>query len=281
MNFITLAFMIILAVGMFYGQAQYKKKRAEWGKTVTILCGILIIVTALWQNLCNLNTVDRGAIDRELAYQQAQCTYLGNYIKQTYGGSGSCLVILPPQTSQVSETSQKHRTSKLEALKQGLGPSISINAVPLKTIHPDNMEEMDMGMGVTAEDYNTLMESYPNTDLIIVLSPLPYGDDIYNIKFFSMIQDPDDKENFIRDPEYNYPTVGILSGHMSEEVKQLFADELLSGMTCWSDKPVIDEEAVPEDLTTAFNKRYLLITVANIDQVEKDHPKLFPKKKKK
>ena len=35
-----------------------------------------------------------------------------------------------------------------------------------------------MGMGVTAEDYNTLMKSHPNTDLIIVLSPLPYGDEI-------------------------------------------------------------------------------------------------------
>jgi len=277
MNFIALAFMIILAVGMFYGQAQYKKKRAEWGKTVTILCGILIIITALWQNLCNLNTTNPEAIEREHAYQRAQCTYLANYIKQAYSGSGTCLVIMPPTESSASERSKEHKEMKIKALQEGLGSSITVKAVPLKNVDPSKMEEME----VTAEDYNNLMESHSDADLIIILAPLPYGDEIYKIKFFSMIVDPNDEENYIRDPQYKYPTVGILSGNMTEEVKQLFTDELISGMTCWSDKPVIDELPAPDDLAAAFEKHYLLITSGNIEKMEKSHPKVFPRKKKK
>ena len=56
----SVVFMLVLAGGMFYGQAQFKRKGAQWGKLLTIVCGILIIITALWTNLCR-STIDHVA----------------------------------------------------------------------------------------------------------------------------------------------------------------------------------------------------------------------------
>ena len=40
MSFFAVAFMLLLAVCMFYGQSLYKKKGVEGGKTITIICGV-------------------------------------------------------------------------------------------------------------------------------------------------------------------------------------------------------------------------------------------------
>ena len=112
----SIVFMLLLAVGMFYGQAQYKKKRAEWGKLLTIVCGILIIITAMWTNLCRSN-IDYKAIDREKGYQEAQCVVLASTLANMYNGSGKCLVIHNPIFN--NDTSQIDRF--VEAFKQGFG----------------------------------------------------------------------------------------------------------------------------------------------------------------
>ena len=80
---VSVLIMLVLAAGMFYGQAQYKKKKAEWGKTLTILCGILIIVTALYTNLCR-SPIDKTAIEREKQYQDAQAIVLAANLAQMY-----------------------------------------------------------------------------------------------------------------------------------------------------------------------------------------------------
>ena len=61
--FAAVAFMMLLAVCMFYGQVLYKKKRVEGGKTLTIVCGILIVLTALYINLFK-STTDSASIEK-------------------------------------------------------------------------------------------------------------------------------------------------------------------------------------------------------------------------
>ena len=114
MNFFSLAFMIILAVGMFYGQAQYKKKRAEWGKTLTIVCGILIIVTAVWTNLFSVGSEQREMMERENEYMAIECQYMGNYLRTVYSGKNRCLIITDPtdEYSGEEEVKVSHNATK-------------------------------------------------------------------------------------------------------------------------------------------------------------------------
>ncbi|NQZ59633.1 MAG: hypothetical protein HRT88_19450 [Lentisphaeraceae bacterium] len=271
----SLTIMIVLAIGMFYGQAQYKNKRAEWGKTLTILCGIFIIITAMWQNICNIDGGIADVQERERAYMRSQCQYLAGYLKDNYSGNGKCLIILPPKdTSSLSNPDIDH---KIAAFKEGFnGKILDIKTVPVKegNMNPENPADegpMDM-FEATAEDFNKVIEDHQGYDLIIIIASLPYGEEIYDINLFKEKEDDDQEDNSI--------TVGILSGNISKTTEILLGEKAITAMTCWSDKPIIDEEDAPDSYTEAFNKRYLLITPKNMVSQKKKHPKIFPRVKK-
>ncbi|NQZ60077.1 MAG: hypothetical protein HRT88_21710, partial [Lentisphaeraceae bacterium] len=204
----SLTIMIVLAIGMFYGQAQYKNKRAEWGKTLTIFCGILIIITAMWQNIFNAGAGDLSSVrDREKAYMNAQCKYLANYLKDNYNGNDKCLIILPAKDTSAPKSTDLD--DKIAAFKEGFNNKISdIKTVPVKenNMNPENPDQQDpMEMfEATSEDFNKVLEENSGYDLVIIMASLPYGDDIYNINIFKEKEDDDQKA----------PTDGILNGYI-------------------------------------------------------------------
>jgi hypothetical protein len=57
-------------------------------------------------------------------------------------------------------------------------------------------------------------------------------------------------------------------------------DDLIHAMSLWKPDPTIDEEAVPDSVQDAFNKRYTIITPPSLDAVKSTFPKLFPKETK-
>ena len=265
----SLTIMIVLAIGMFYGQAQYKNKRAEWGKTLTILCGIFIIITAMWQNICNINGGNTGLEERERTYMKSQCQYLASYLKDNYSGNGRCLIILPPKdTSNLKNPDlDLDIDHKIAAFKEGFnGKILDIKTVPVKegNMNPEDESPMDM-FQASAEDFNKVLEDNEGYDLIIIMASLPYGKEIYEINLF--------KQN---DDEDNSITVGILSGNISKTTEVLLEEKAIAAITCWSDKRILDEEEAPDSYTEAFDKRYLLITPKNMANQKKKHPTIFP-----
>ena len=274
----SIIIMMILAVGMFYGQAQYKKKRAEWGKTLTIFCGIFIIITALWTNLCR-SPIDTDAIDREREYQRVQAMVLADSLVKMYTGSSKkCLVIHHP----VSENSRGDVDRLVEAFTDGLGDAVSeVVAAPIKDIDMDaELIPEEAMMEMTAEDFNRVIKMHSDCDLVISMVPLPFSEDeIYAMDIFKMIEDPDNPNFWIKDPKQKYPLLGIYNGYVGN-LEALFEEKLIGAMTLWRPNPTIDEEDVPDDVMTAFNKRYITITPASLNSIKGKYPNLFPKPKK-
>ena len=227
----------------------------------------------MWQNIFNNGDDISSVRDREKAYMNAQCKYLANYLKDNYSGNGKCLIILPPKDTGTLDNPDLD--DKIAAFKEGFANKISdIKTVPIKegNMNPDGPEDeepMDM-FEATAEDFNKVLEENSDYDLVIIMASLPYGEEIYDINLFKEKEDDDEKTT----------TVGVLSGNISTITEILFEEKSITAMTCWSDKPIIDENAAPDSYTEAFDKRYLLINSANMASMKLKHPKIFPKRRK-
>lgn len=272
----SVVFMLLLAIGMFYGQAQYKKKRAEWGKLLTIVCGILIIITAMWTNLCRSN-IDQGAIDREKRYQEVQCMVLATTLSNMYNGNGKCLIIHHP----VYGNSTREIDRLVEAFKKGFGTKVTeVRAQPIKIISNENEMAEEAMLEMTAADFNRVMDNNKDCDMVITMVPLPFSEDqLYQIGAFEMIPDENDPSIYVKNPDRKYPLLGVYNGYVGN-LEPLFLDGLIGAMTLWKPNPTIDEKPVPDAVQEAFDKRYLVITPQNIDATKKTHPTLFPKPRK-
>jgi hypothetical protein len=276
----SVVFMLLMAVGMFYGQAQYKKKRAEWGKLLTIICGIGIIITALYTNLCR-SPIDVAAIERERKYQEAQAIILANNLANKYNGTGNCLVIHHPTT----ESGMDNVTRLVEAFRKGFGNKlVDIRAVPIKELSTgedeDEMMMEEAMLEMTADDFNKIIKANRDCDVIICMVSLPFSEDeLYKLDSFSLVEDEDNPGVWIRDPEKKYPLLGIYNGYIGN-LGQFFDEGLIGAMSIWKPNPTIDELPVPDDLQAAFDKRFLIISSDNIKSIRTNFPKLFPKRKK-
>ena len=276
MNFFAVAFMLLMAVCMFYGQTLYKKRGVEGGKTLTIICGLMIIVTAIYINFVKDN-VDHSAIEREKAYQRAQAIVLGNSLTNMYNGSGKCLVI----HSSISEAHKEDMMKIIDSFKEGFGGKITeMVVVPIKDF-PDSEAMMEEAMMEnTAADFNKVIKANSDCDVVIIMVPLPNSPlELEKLDIFKMIQDPENEEKLIKDPEKKYPLVGIFNGYIGN-LEPFFLDNRIGAMTLWKPDPTIDEKPVPENVKEAFDKRYLVVSSDNIIMIKDKFPSLFPKSKK-
>lgn len=275
MNFFAVAFMLLMAACMFYGQSLYKKKGVEGGKTLTIVCGLLIIITAMYINFFK-SDVDHSAIIREKEYQRAQAIVLSNTLTNMYSGNGKCLVI----QNQVSDAHKPDVDKIVEAFKEGFGGKVTQMVVkPIKEFAGDEALMEEAMMENTAEDFNKLIRENSDCDVVIIMVPLPNApEELLKMDIFRLIEDPDDKERFIKDPKMKYPLVGVFNGYIGN-LETFFLDQLIGAMSLWKPDPTIDEKPVPENVKNAFDKRYLIVTPDNIIAIKQKFPTLFPKNK--
>lgn len=271
----SIIFMLLLAGGMFYGQSVFKRKRAEWGKTLTIGCAISIILLTIWTNLRDPG--DGGAGGREARYQAVQATVLANNLANMYSGQGKCLVIHEPLINEHTEAFVERMRA---AFKEGFQNRVSeIRTVPIKEyIAGDDGIPEEMLMEHKAEDFNKIIQANKDCDMLILLVQLPFSEaDLFEMDPFLMIEDPDNPGGWIKDPKKDYPLVGVFNGFIGNS-ESLFHDKLLGAMSMWRPNPTIDEKPVPDNIQVAFDKRYMLVTKENISDVKDKYPKLFPKR---
>ena len=275
MNFFAVAFMLLMAACMFYGQSLYKKKGVEGGKTLTIACGVLIIITAIYINLLK-SDVDHSAIDREKAYQRAQAIVLSNTLTNMYNGNGKCLVI----HNTVSDSHKAEVMKLIDSFKEGFGGKVTdMVVVPIKEYPGDEALMEEAMMENTAEDFNKVIAAHQDCDVVIIMVPLPNApSELLKMDIFSLVQDPEDEEKWIKDPNKKYPLVGVFNGYIGN-LEPFFLDNLIGAMSLWKPDPTIDEKPVPENVKEAFDKRYLIVTPDNIIGIKQKFASLFPKPK--
>lgn len=276
-TFIAVAVMLFLAVFMFYGQIQFKKHKKTWGKFITIFCGFIIIGIAIWLNLFK-SKIDNKAIEREKLYQNAQAMILANTMINQYEGNGKCLVVHHP----VDTRNRKDIDRLVLAFKDGFGGKISeVKTVPIKKFDMSLEMPEEAMMENTAEDFNTLLSQYPEYDMVIFMVPLPYSkEELNKIDIFTLVEaeKPDGSVVLVKDPDKDYPLVGVYNGYVGN-LEELFAADMIGAMSLWKPDPTIDEKPVPDNVLDAFNKRYLIITPSAMEGIKETYPKLFPKPK--
>ena len=274
-TFIAVSVMLFLAVLMFYGQIQFKEHKQTWGKPVTIFSGLIIIGVAIWLNLFK-DKNDNNAIEREKLYQNAQATILANALINQYEGSGKCLVVHYP----VDIRNRKDIDRLVVAFKDGFGGKITeVKTVPIKIIDTSLEWPEEKMMENTAEDFNTLLSQYPDYDMVIFMISLPNSkEELNKIDIFTMIETekPDGSVVMVKDPDKNYPLVGIYNGHIGN-LERLFAADMIGAMSLWKPDPTIDDRPLPDNVLDAFNKRYLIITPSAMEGIKETYPRLFPK----
>lgn len=272
----SIVMMLILAGGMYYGNRQFKNKRAEWGKTLTIGCAISIIVLTIWTNL--FRSPDSGPRDREYQYQIVQATVLANNLATMYTGKGKCLVIHGPN---YTESANEHVERLVKGFKHGFQNRVTeVRAVPIRDVASSSsgLNEEDM-MAFTSKDFNRVIKENSDCDMMILLVQLPHSEDeLFEMDPFLMIEDPNNPGKWIKDPKKDYPLVGVFNGFIGNS-ETLFHDKLLGAMSMWRPNPTIDEKPVPEDIQEAFNKRYVVVTRDNIEDVRTKFPTIFPEKR--
>ncbi len=219
-----------------------------------------------------------GCGNREKPYQKVQAFILAKSLAKAHTGNGNCLVIHHP----ISENGKKHLLPILDSFKEGLNGKIKeIRAVPIIAFPNEDAMLEEAMMEITAEDFNNIITANNDCDMVITMVPIPFSrDEVLKMNNFKMVKSEKEPSKYKKDPNGHYPTFGIYNGYIGN-LEFLFEEKLIHAMAIWKPSPTIDEQPVPKDLQKAFDKRYLIVTPANIVEIKTKYPKLFPKPRKK
>jgi len=222
---------------------------------VVVICAILI----LSKNMGSGDT--KALIANEMKYAKSSTYVLGQELAKLKPGA-KVLVVVGKQDD--SNTRQK---IIIEGLKEGFGETITdvrIETPPVKMPKASTGDEYDDEMMsieelMTANDFNTMLAKNKGRDLIITTIGLPQ--DARNLKLWN---------EFSKNPK-KCPKLVMVGGDISRLGPFLQAGLILAVVT-YSPEAVYDEDAAPSDMKAAFDKRYLLITKANLAEITQKYP---------
>lgn len=226
--------------------------------TIYILLALCAVGFAIFQFRSS------GAFDgpgRDDRYDVIQAKVLAQSLVKDYNGNGKCLIIHQP----VSKNGRQFLDKKIGYFKDGFGDSIKeLIVAPIKDIDIDKISPEEAAMEMTAADFNRVINKHRDCDIIITLVPLPFAEiELNTIDLF-------DSER-----EGTLPRLGIYNGYIGN-IEPFITNGAIHSITLFKPNPIIDEQPVPQDVTTAFNRRYILITSENIGEIKEKYPSLFP-----
>lgn len=263
-----LVVMLVSAGGMVFSLSK-QKSGAEWGKPLAIVFALIALVCAIMNITKGGSASTQNLIKNELAYQQIQGEKLGIYLAKKYPDSNVLLLLDPAKKNSTQPD------SIVEGLKKGLG------TLPVKEVYP-TIPESDIReyMGDMPPDEMAMEDMLPPTE--IWLKPAAFQDLI-----FKDGKGCDLVITTIGLPENPQPMTKLWSAIKADKLKLAIAvggvydlqKAISAGMICaavsYNPEAPFENKRPPKDLDEAFDKRYLLITPDNLDQITSDHPKLF------
>jgi len=275
MSPVAIGVMVVSAIGMFFGLSK-QKAGVSWGKPVATVCAIVALGCAVSQIFSSKGPSMMKIREREMAYQMIGAQKLGMYLAEKFSGS-KAVIIVEPQLGAVDPDSAA--SAQVEGLKEGFGGSIEVVAEISPTI-PDSaknafsneMAPMAEGEGgpeggemlpplefwFTGKLFDQLVtDNKDKCNLIITTIGLPM--DLGAMKFWKM---------------KDRPKLALASGSVYE-LKAAIKQQMVVAAVTYNPKAVYDEKAPPSNLDAAFDKRFLLVTSENVDEVAGAHKDLF------
>jgi hypothetical protein len=250
---------------MYWANRQYKTKGVAWGRPVAGLFGVLALVIALWSILatsCGFEKQKRQKtiLDKELRYTNAQFEYLGDYMKRKFAKS-EVLLIASPKTPGSNEYADNRLNTIRDALKDAFDGSLTLSGTAhLKA--PENQDGMPPMFETmfTAEAFDEIVAENPDATLILSLVGLPM-----NWKEMEFWTKEDDKR----------PKLVVTNGQVFELYAPIMEGYVNAVVHYNPSSQYNFQDAVPSDVTEAFEKRYLLIDADNIAKIASENEGMF------
>ena len=256
--------MIASAVGMFYANIEYRRKGVVWGRPVAGVLGAITLGLALFKIYSVINQPNRireTIIAREKDYFYSTMSFLGDYLATNFSGHRVLLISNP-----VVESNREQQEEMMNRLEATMGEKLNILArrSPLKLDVDAVLDESEgteaEGLVFTADSFDLMQSMHPECNLIVSLIGLPR--DYKNMKFWSM--NPLER-----------PKLVVMFGD-TYELKNAITMGYIAAIITYNRayRPKIDD-VIPPDYKEAFNKRFILITKDNVDEIVQEFPGIF------
>lgn len=279
--------MILGGAVMIYALLKYKQGY-PWGKAVAVVAALLTLVLAFGNLFTGGGPDARKISERNRRYQEVAAEKLGAHLAEEYPNAKTVILshmdYSKIQSATGDENGDKEMPSSIakikaqeEALREGADGGLDI----INVIHPEVPEETlsrmegaegpegemidpmfleEMGMMMEAEDYNEIIDGeLDDCELFVMLTDPPY--EIEKLDLWRM---------------NNPPKTALLNPGVMNKLENAVEQGLAVAIVSY--KPDADyqmKDAVPKDLDKAFDKRYILITPDNLDEMNQEYSDLF------
>ncbi len=266
MQIVLYALMIAGFGGMLWANRQYKAQGAAWGKPVAAVSGIFALLMAFTSIVIHSvgggNKSDsKDMLKGEMRYQSVGFKFFGQELAKRHPGAK--ILVIRGRSSQESEMG----IAKMAGFEEGLAGKCEIVGIepvmetmemmmsPEMTGEPEDMQE-EM---YSAELLEKLIKQNPAANMIVSFVGLPEGWQ---------------KLELWRDPEKR-PKLALANAYIYE-LKPVIEQGFIS--TVLHHKPTrFDSKEPPADDQMAFDKRFLLITPENANELGEQYSRLFKK----
>ena len=218
---------------------------------VVLVCGVAISVHNLFYDK---NAKYEGI---ENGYAESTAYIMGEELAKRFPGA-KLLVIVEPDYQN-----NKTMLGMVNALKKGLGSKMTkVDVEPLKVKIPPTYTLLSV---MKAKDFNSIIKA-KKPSIVLTLVGLP--NDFQKLDIWKMYEDEPEKA----------PKLAVINGSISDLYPVIKEGVVVAAVRYKPDVFVDENDVCPADYKKAFDKRYLMITPKNVDQIKKKYgSKIFRK----
>ena len=260
--FIGIALMVVALIGIIW--CQKKQKVNPNAQALAFVFLVLILVgagTVLWdQGIFGGEDREMNRIiENETAYAAARSEVLAKYLVGKYPGKKA--VIITEKNLEGNRINKGAYDAMVQALN-GIEVEAT-EALNTPEMSPDN--PMPMESLITAKLFNDIFNKYPNANLFIIMTSLPFNMD--EVQKFSIWK---------KDPKKVQAV--IVNGEVYNLKRVIAAGYIAAAAVMKNDPNAYDpEKTAPSDPQKAFDVRFILVTPENVAKVDKDNKGIFAK----
>ncbi|MFZ2655376.1 MAG: hypothetical protein WAX69_10660 [Victivallales bacterium] len=260
---IALVVMVLSLIGMIV--CAKKQDAVSIAKPAAVGLMALVVICAVVILMKTGVLGDQGTqkiIQNEFTYTKSSYFTLGKYIAEKIPGAKILLVV------DKQRQNDTRSPALLESFKLGLAGKATIAATETPAIawpegrpqpRPEEMDMIPLQEVMTAESFNDLIAKYSDANLIVSFIGLP--NDIENMTVWTM------------EPEKR-PKIALINGAY-HNLKTAIQSGIVAAVIAVNPTAKFTDEAAPVDVKAAFDKRYILITPDNIDQISTTYQNMF------
>ena len=272
-NPVTVIRVIVMIIGgiiAIIGMNKHKQG-AGWGQPLAVIGAIVAIIAALW----GIKRVVAGDEQkemraREFAYQKVQTRMMGKYLAEHFAGKKVVIVKDAMRYVTIDGDASKVVDYPLEGLKEGLGSGMTI----VKEILPVQAGGNKAPAGAPAGMPAMMMPQSMWYTSDMLAKDLP-AENTYDIIVFLAGAPTDSLSNRSKVKDiFKKKKIALIAGDF-RLYPQLFSTGCAVCAVIYNPKAEYDESPMPSNDQKAFDKRFIMLTGDNYQQVIEANSSLF------